>query len=99
MISPRVWAPLFAPAAPFPAAPPPTTTALGPIDPPEIWRSTRTTRAREYASTIEHDFPTLLRSHLMTARKFPPSQKPPHDADFDDDGGRTSDLHEIVSSI
>lgn len=35
----------------------------------------------------------------MTARKLPPSQTPPHDADLDDDGGRTSDLHEIVSSI
>jgi transcriptional regulator with XRE-family HTH domain len=35
----------------------------------------------------------------MTARKLPPSETPPHDADLDDDGGRTSDLHEIVSSI
>src|ERR687897_610414 len=99
MTSPSGSAPLYAPAAPIPAAPPPTTTALGPIDPPEIWRSTRTTRAREYASTIEHGFPTLLRSHPMTARKLPPSETPPHDADLYDDGGRTSDLHEIVSSI
>jgi DNA-binding XRE family transcriptional regulator len=35
----------------------------------------------------------------MTARKLPPSETPPRDADLDDDGGRTSDLHEIVSSI
>jgi len=34
----------------------------------------------------------------MTARKLPPSETTPHDADLDD-GGRTSDLHEIVSSI
>jgi transcriptional regulator with XRE-family HTH domain len=35
----------------------------------------------------------------MTAPKLPPSETPPYDADLDDDGGRTSDLHEIVSSI
>src|SRR5918994_6359260 len=99
MTSPSGWAPLYAPAAPTPAAPPPTTTALGPIDPPEIWRSTLTTRAREYASTIEHGFPTLLRTHPMTARKLPPSETPPHDPDLAGEGGRTSDLHEIVSSI
>ena len=34
----------------------------------------------------------------MTAPKLPPSETP-HGADLDGDGGRTSDLHEIVSSI
>src|SRR4029453_18136966 len=95
--SPSGWAPLNAPAAPMPPAPPPTTTSLGAIDTPSRSdeRSVRSCPAE--ASTIEHALRTLLRSVLMTAQKRSETEATVLEAD--EGGPGASGLHEIVSSI